>query len=153
MTAPTTLPRGLLRAALWHRCRHGQRIPGYSHAICHQHGEFDVSSGKQGERDNIGGWHDAGDYGRYVVNSGISTGALMWAWEMNGDKIRKISLKIPESGNGTPDLLNEVRWNLHMDVEDAGRRRRSWHKQTSKEFPGFVMPQDDKLPSDVIGTG
>ncbi len=131
----------------------GSEFPGYSHAICHQHGEFDASSGKQGERDNIGGWHDAGDYGRYVVNSGISTGALMWAWEMNGDKVRKVSLNIPESGNGTPDLLSEVRWNLtwmlKMQDEDGG----VWHKQTSKQFSGFVMPQDDKLPSVVIGTG
>ena len=54
----------------------GSEFPGYSHPICHQHGEFHGSSGKKGERDNIGGWHDAGDYGRYVVNSGISTGVV-----------------------------------------------------------------------------
>ena len=131
----------------------GPEFPGYSHAICHQHGEFHPSSGASGPRDNIGGWHDAGDYGRYMVNSGISTGTLLWAWEIYGRKLRNISLKIPESGNGTPDILNEARcnleWMLKMQDDDGG----AWHKQTSEHFPGFVAPEDDKLPSEVIGTG
>ncbi|MGA2849742.1 MAG: glycoside hydrolase family 9 protein [Terracidiphilus sp.] len=131
----------------------GPEFPGYSHPACHLHGEFHASSGAKGPRDNIGGWHDAGDYGRYVVNSGISTGMLLWAWEIYGSKLKNISLKIPESGNGTPDILNEARWNLQwmlkMQDEDGG----VWHKQTSEHFSGFVAPQDDKLPSEVIGTG
>ncbi len=131
----------------------GTEFPGFTHAACHLKGEFHPSSGKQGERNNIGGWHDAGDYGRYVVNSGITTGTLLWTWEIYGPKIKRISLKIPESGNGTPDILNEIRWNLEwmlkMQDEDGG----VWHKQTSEHFPGFVMPEDDHLPSEVIGTG
>jgi endoglucanase len=131
----------------------GPEFPGYAHSACHLKGEFHPSSGKQGERDNIGGWHDAGDYGRYVVNSGISTGTLFWTWEIFGPKLQGITLNLPESGNGTPDILNEARWNLQwmlkMQDEDGG----VWHKQTSEHFPGFVMPQDDHLPSEVIGTG
>ena len=131
----------------------GPEFPGYSHAACHLKGEFHPSSGKQGERNNIGGWHDAGDYGRYVVNSGITTGTLLWTWEIFGSKVKSISLKIPESGNGTPDILNEARWNLEwmlkMQDEDGG----VWHKQTSEHFSGFVAPEDDHLPSEVIGTG
>jgi len=131
----------------------GPEFPGYSHPACHLHGEFNPSSGAKGTRDNIGGWHDAGDYGRYVVNSGISTGMLLWAWEIYRSKLKSISLKIPESGNGTPDILNEARWNLQwmlkMQDDDGG----VWHKQTSEHFSAFVAPQDDKLPSEVIGTG
>ena len=131
----------------------GPEFPGYAHAICHQHGEFHPSSGASGPRDNIGGWHDAGDYGRYMVNSGISTGTLLWAWEIYGRKLKNIPLKIPESGNGTPDILNEARWNLEwmlkMQDDDGG----AWHKQTSEHFSAFVAPEDDKLPSEVIGTG
>jgi endoglucanase len=131
----------------------GPEFPGYSHPACHLHGEFHASSGTKGPRDNIGGWHDAGDYGRYVVNSGISTGSLLWAWEIYGVKLKDISLKIPETGNGTPDILNEARWNLEwmlkMQDDDGG----VWHKQTSEHFPGFIAPQDDALPSEVIGTG
>ena len=131
----------------------GPEFPGYVYAACHLKGEFHSSSGKQGPRDNVGGWHDAGDYGRYVVNSGISIGTLLWTWELFGAKVKSIKLNIPESGNGTPDVLNEARWNLEwmlkMQDDDGG----AWHKQTSESFPGFIMPDDDKLPSKVIGTG
>jgi endoglucanase len=131
----------------------GPEFPGYTHRACHLKGEFHASSGKQGESDNIGGWHDAGDYGRYVVNSGITTGTVLWTWEIFGPKLKDIKLNLPESGNGTPDILNEARWNLEwmlkMQDEDGG----VWHKQTSEHFSGFVMPEDDHLPSKVIGTG
>ena len=131
----------------------GPEFPGFKHPACHLKGEFHVSSGKQGERNNVGGWHDAGDYGRYMVNSGISTGTLLWAWELYGQKLKTIKLRIPESGNGTPDILNEARWNLEwmlkMQDEDGG----VWHKQTSEHFSGFVMPEEDTLPSEVVGTG
>jgi endoglucanase len=131
----------------------GPEFPGYSHPACHQHGEFHFSSGAKGPRDNIGGWHDAGDYGRYAVNSGFSTGTLLWTWEIFGMKIKSIQLNIPETGNGTPDILNEARWNLEwmlkMQDDDGG----VWHKQTSVHFPEFIAPEDDKLPSEVIGTG
>jgi len=109
--------------------------------------------GASGPRDNIGGWHDAGDYGRYMVNSGITTGTLLWTWEIYGEKIKKISLKIPESGNGTPDILNETRWNLDWMLKMQDSDGGVWHKQTSTNFSGFISPEDDKLPSEVIGTG
>jgi endoglucanase len=130
----------------------GPEFPGYTHAACHLQGSYHASSGKEGPRESARGWHDAGDYGRYMVNSGITTGTLLRAWELFGPKLAGIKLNIPESGNGTPDLLNEVRWNLEwmlkMQDEDGG----VWHKQTSEHFPGFVMPEDDRTVSFVIGT-
>ncbi len=131
----------------------GPEFPGYSHGICHLHGAFHASAGTSGPRDNVGGWHDAGDYGRYVVNSGISTGTLLWAWEIFGERLKSISLHIPESGNGTPDILNEARWNLEWMLKMQDADGGVWHKQTSEHFPGFVAPEDDTLPSLVIGTG
>jgi endoglucanase len=112
-----------------------------------------ASSGKEGAHVSKAGWHDAGDYGRYVVNSGITTGTLLMTWEYFNDPFGKVKLNIPESGNGTPDLLNEIRWNLEwmltMQDTDGG----VWHKQTSERFPGFVMPEKDTTISYVIGTG
>jgi endoglucanase len=102
---------------------------------------------------NTGGWHDAGDYGRYVVNSGITTGTLLWAWEMFPQPLHAVKLDIPESGGKPPDVLAEIRWNLDwmlsMQDEDGG----VWHKQTSENFCGFIMPEEDALTSYVIGTG
>jgi endoglucanase len=131
----------------------GSEFPGYTHAACHLEGSYHVSSGKSGPRKTTGGWHDAGDYGRYTVNSGITTGTLLWTWELFGPKIGKISLNVPESGNPVPDILDEIRWNLDwmfsMQDADGG----VWQKQTSLGFCGFMMPEKDKLVSYVIGTG
>lgn len=132
----------------------GPEFPGYRHGVCHTTGAYDPSSGKTGAHLSMKGWHDAGDYGRYVVNSGISTATLLWAVELWGaGSMRQVSLKIPESGNGTPDLLNEARWNidwmLTMQDTDGG----VWHKQTSAHFCGFIAPDKDDLPSLVIGAG
>jgi endoglucanase len=131
----------------------GPEFPGYSHAICHAGGAYHVSAGKSGPAATGQGWHDAGDYGRYVVNGGISTGTLLWTWEFFPDRIRSISLHIPESGNGTPDILSEARWNLDwmLSMQDADGG--VWHKQTSDHFAGFIMPEKDKLTSYIIGTG
>lgn len=131
----------------------GPEFPGYRHVACHLEGAYHASSGKTGPHASAGGWHDAGDYGRYVVNSGISTGTLLWTWEMFGRQLREIKLDLPETGNGTPDILNEIRWNLDwmlsMQDEDGG----VWHKQTSERFCGFIRPEKDSLTSYVIGAG
>ncbi|MEV7629153.1 glycoside hydrolase family 9 protein [Actinoplanes sp. NPDC089786] len=60
--------------------------------------------------DVTGGWYDAGDHGKYVVNGGISAWQLMNQYETGASRAR--SLAIPESGDGVPDLLDEVRWEL-----------------------------------------
>jgi endoglucanase len=126
---------------------------GYKHPACHLDGDYHPSSGKKGSAGNHGGWHDAGDYGRYVVNSGITCGTLLWAWELYPRTLRKLSLDIPESGGKTPDYLAEIRWNLEwmLSMQDADGG--VWHKQTSEQFCAFIMPQDDHLTSYVIGTG
>jgi endoglucanase len=154
----STVYRDPLRLAM--RSYYGQRCGcavdlggGYSHPACHAKGAFHATSGRGGTLPNHGGWHDAGDYGRYVVNSGISTGTLLWAWELYPQALRNLSLDVPESGGKLPDYLAEIRWNLEwmlqMQDEDGG----VWQKQTSEAFCPFVMPQDDHLISYVIGTG
>jgi endoglucanase len=127
---------------------------GYHHPACHPDGAFDPTSGRSGSVPNSGGWHDAGDYGRYIVNSGITTGTLLYAWELYPEALRTLHLDIPESGHAVPDFLAEIRWNLNwmlslQDPADGG----VWHKQTSLHFCAFIMPQDDHLPSQIIGTG
>ena len=131
----------------------GPEFSTFKHAACHLTGGYHSTAGKRGPRVSSKGWHDAGDYGRYVVNSGISTGELLWTWELFAPRVRNVSLDIPESGNATPDILDEIRWNLDwmltMQDDDGG----VWHKQTSENFADFVMPENDTLVSYVIGSG
>ena len=86
------------------------------------------------------GWYDAGDYNKYIVNSGISTYTLLAAFEHFPEYYKAQNLQIPESEDAVPDLLNEVMWNLQwmlaMQDDDGG----VYHKLTEKNFSGFVMP-------------
>jgi len=142
-SAPFEVGNDVYRRALWLTMRsyYGQRCgcnvdlgDGYAHPACHLTAEFHKASGKTGPCRNHGGWHDAGDYGRYVVNSGISTGTLLWTWELCNGAVRKLDLKIPESGGKIPDFLAEIRWNLDwmLTLQDADGG--VWHKQTSENF-------------------
>ncbi len=89
-----------------------------------------------------GGWYDAGDYNKYIVNSGITCYTLLRAY----DKYRKLHeglhLNIPESSNTKADLLDEVEYNLNwmmtmQDPSDGG----VYHKLTEKQFCGFIAPE------------
>ncbi|MBZ5583925.1 MAG: glycoside hydrolase family 9 protein, partial [Acidobacteriia bacterium] len=79
----------------------GKEFPEYKHGACHLQGAWHASSGKTGARPSAKGWHDAGDYGRYVVNSGITTRTILWAYEMFPNRVRNVRLNIPETGNKT----------------------------------------------------
>ena len=133
----------------------GPEFPGYRYAACHlEDAIHHASSGREGRRPATKGWHDAGDYGKYIVNSGITMGELLWAWEWYPSALRELRLDIPESADDVPDVLDEIRWNLDwmlaMQDEDGG----VWHKLTSERFGSFVMPDaDDGGPRYVIGTG
>jgi endoglucanase len=56
------------------------------------------------------GWIDAGD--ARVYPHGFDTGCLMQAWEMTQAKHFDGQLNLPESGNGMPDFLDELRWKV-----------------------------------------
>ena len=126
---------------------------GYKHPACHKDCAYGATSGRSGRLKNTGGWHDAGDYGRYVVNSGISTGTLLWAFELFPEAVRSLQLDLHDGNRSTPDFLTEVRWNLQWMLSLQDNDGGVWHKQTSEHFCAFIMPQDDKLVSEVIGTG
>lgn len=66
-----------------------------------------------GVRDLAGGWHDAGDYNKYVWYS-VSNAILFMlrAWEEDPRVFPDGALGLPESGNGVSDLLDEVKWEL-----------------------------------------
>jgi len=93
------------------------------------------------------GWYDAGDYNKYIVNSGITMGTLLSLCEDFPDYVKKLNTNIPESTNNVPDVLDEILWNLRwmltmQDPADGG----VYHKLTNASFDGMVMP--DKATKD-----
>ena len=101
-----------------------------------------------------GGWYDAGDYNKYIVNSGITMGTLLSAYEDFPDYFKNLKTNIPESGDGVPDILNEaiynLRWMLSMqDPNDGG----VYNKCTNAAFDGMVMPGVTQAKRYVVQKG
>jgi endoglucanase len=63
------------------------------------------------EKDLSGGWWDAGDFNKYVTFANQPVHQLLDAYEQN-PSIWRDDYEIPESGNGFPDLLDELKWEL-----------------------------------------
>jgi endoglucanase len=117
----------------------------WSRPACHTTTDayFHASAESTGFAAVAGGWHDAGDYGKYVVNAGISVGTLLAAYDWFPSKFSSDRLNIPESGNGVPDVLDEARyelaWLMTMQAVNGGL----FFKVTKPQFEGFVMPDND----------
>jgi endoglucanase len=75
------------------------------------------------ERDMRGGWYDAGDYNKYVTFAFNPVHVLFSAYEQYPEVFTD-DISIPESGNGIPDLLDELKWEMdwirRMQEEDGG---------------------------------
>ena len=118
----------------------------FAHGACH----FDdaridfVFPGSRAKKDLTGGWHDAGDYNKYVVNAGFSLGVLFQAWDHFGAAIGPVALDIPESTNATPDFLDEVRWEVEWLLKMQADDGRVYHKVSTTKFGGFVLPDAEK---------
>ncbi len=94
--------------------------------------------------DASGGWYDAGDFGKYVVNGGISVWTLMNLYEFDPQAFGDGTLDIPESDNGIPDILDEARWEmdflLRMQVpEGQPQAGMAHHKMHSAQWEGLPM--------------
>ncbi|MEO0869819.1 MAG: glycoside hydrolase family 9 protein, partial [Cyanobacteria bacterium J06642_11] len=75
------------------------------------------------ERAMHGGWFDAGDTNKYVTYTLQPVHQLLSAYSQN-PKIWTDDFNIPESGNGIPDLLDELKyeldWLIRMQDDDGG---------------------------------
>lgn len=114
----------------------------FAHEACHIDNAVVYGEESSGAMDVSGGWHDAGDYGRYVVSGAKTVQDLFLAYRDYDQTADDIG--IPESGNGVPDLLDEARyeleWMLKMQDVDSGG---VYHKVTALVFPETVLAVDE----------
>ncbi|MEJ6952002.1 glycoside hydrolase family 9 protein [Natronospora cellulosivora (SeqCode)] len=94
--------------------------------------------------DTSGGWHDAGDYGKYVVPAAKTIADLLLSYNFFPETFDE-NINIPESKKDMPDILHEAYWGLNwmfkMQNQDNGG---VYHKVTTKQFVGMVMPETSK---------
>ncbi len=87
-----------------------------------------------------GGWYDAGDHGKYVVNGALAAWQLIDSYEESGD----VPLAIPERGGALPDLLDEARWQLEFLLRMQRDDGLVFHKLHDAAWTGVPLrPADD----------
>lgn len=126
------------------RC--GHNIPEkvsklFHHAACHT----GIAVAYEGEdtRDVSGGWHDAGDYGRYVGPGAMTVAQMLYAYERNarlGD-----GYVCPEDiASPYPAFLEEMKYELDWMMKMQRADGALYHKASCKSFCSFIMPEEEK---------
>ena len=140
------LMRDLMRAFYYLRC--GQELlpehaGQYVHKACHTSPALEWVNHDVCKH-ATGGWHDAGDYGRYVTAGACALAHLLYAFRMFPEVLAPLEMNIPESGNGVPDVLNECRYELEWLVKMQREDGAVYHKETTAQHAPFVMPEEDQ---------
>ncbi|MCM3782789.1 glycoside hydrolase family 9 protein [Neobacillus mesonae] len=139
--------KGLLKAFYYLRCGEDldkEYAGEWQHKACHT-AKGCVHSNPGQYLDGNGGWHDAGDYGKYVVAGAKAVADLLLAWELYPNAF-KDPIPLPETNEAMPDVLHECKVEMDFllkmqDTESGG----SYHKLTTRQFPGLaVMPENDE---------
>ncbi|SHK59831.1 glycoside hydrolase family 9 protein [Fibrobacter sp. UWB12] len=104
--------------------------------------EFHPTMNRSGVWNAHGGWYDAGDYGKYIVNGGVSVATLMLACELRKTSEFVGGAAFKESFEQPVSLLDEIRFELEfflrMQDDDGG----VFFKVTPYRWDGFVTPAE-----------
>jgi hypothetical protein len=89
------------------------------------------------------GWFDAGDYGQYVPNAAPVWFAIALGMDLDPAAFPDGALRIPESGNAIPDVLDELEWGFDwavsmQDGEDGGVHFRIASQRWDDGLPASV---------------
>jgi endoglucanase len=117
----------------------------FAHEACHMDDAYLDYVGQKGvKKDGRKGWHDAGDYNKYIVNAGVTVGAMFMAWEQC-PAIRSLALSLPpsETNNNLPDFLDEMKWEMDWVLTMQMDNGAVYHKLTTEKFGPFILPEKE----------
>jgi endoglucanase len=113
-----------------------------AHSACHT-AKAHLQEDPGQEIDVTGGWHLDETAGRYTATGSNVADNLLLAYEMNPSAFTD-ETGIPESGNGTPDILDEVRyeadWLLKMQDQVTGGEYDAAITDTAAGGDAFTAP-------------
>lgn len=146
-TAYKEVTDALIKGLYYQRCGIGlkKEYAGiHTHKACHTAPALEWED-RSVQKTITGGWHDAGDYGKYVGPGAVTVAHLIYSYLLFPSGCSD-ELNIPESGNGIPDILNEARWELEWILKMQKEDGSFYHKLTKAAFAPFIMPEDDLFP-------
>lgn len=162
---PVICMDALLKAFYFQRC--GVELPKqyageWGHKACHlqpsyvfcQEGEEWLANSPDSmvKLDTAGGWHDAGDYGRYTIATVKTVADLLLAYD-HCEEVFDHEVNIPESLKEGPDLLHEVKIGLDFLLKLQKSSDGSvYTKVATRYFPGDIPPEEDRKPLFVFDT-
>jgi hypothetical protein len=120
--------------------------PGYARGLGHPNDVTAKFRSSGVVHDVSHGWYDAGDYGKYTSNAATTIADLLNAYAIAPALFYDGQLDIPESGNGIPDLLDEVKWELDFLMKMQDPASGGFYVQASD--PG-CLPSGDCRPEDI----
>jgi endoglucanase len=114
----------------------------FAHGVCHTNDAWlDYIGGGHRQKDASKGWHDAGDYNKYIVNAGITVGSLFRAWEDFEPKLRKVALGLPDCHSNLTEFLAELKWEMDWVLSMQASDGSVYHKVSTTKFGGFIKPE------------
>lgn len=113
----------------------------YSRGRCHTE-KACLLSDELTTKNVSGGWHDAGDFGKYVVTGCAAVATLLYSYTLYKDAF-DVDLNIPHEYNCMPDILEECLYELKFLLKMQDRDGGVYHKVSTKKYPPTVMPEDD----------
>lgn len=143
--SPYELPLYLVGHAIYDwRCGFPVKEPalGYINPGCHKDDAYYWEK-PEVKKDETGGWHDAGDYGKYIPTAGSAVSSMMFSYEQNKTKLNKLDLKIDDHSDKRADILTEIlwelKWMLRMQEPDGGVH----HKVAPQNFGNTAFPWEE----------
>jgi endoglucanase len=120
-------------------------VSGIKHKACHMQDALDKATGKA--RELTGGWHNADDYGKWVLEEAVSCSWMLWLYELRQADMEGLSIAIPESANKISDLLDSAKWGLDWMLKMQNPDGSVLHKVDAEDHfcPG-THPEDDPYP-------
>ena len=114
-----------------------ERAGIFAHKACHT--TKAVVYGTKETVEVSGGWHDAGDYGRYIVPAAMTVAQLLFAWEANPSLTKQYGDETGELPTYLSEIKYELDWMLKMQRADGA----VYHKVSAYRFCGFIMPEEE----------
>lgn len=117
--------------------------------------DYHPSSPIEGKKDVSGGWYDAGDFGRYITPGSIALGLMLIGYEQFPEKFSFDNLNIPESGNGIPDFLDEMKyeifWMLKMQHREDDEYKGLLPYMVNSKSYLWEMPSIESQKQEIYG--